>query len=153
MRNIFSAIKDLKKIQQDKLKLREKQRLQKESANRIEDLFVRMHKVGNISLEIPNLFAQTQLERYFKEIGDIDLNNPKHLAACIYFFNNQTDITIAQMSHSEIDEKIQQEMVKIPLEQLDEYIYCVYEIMAAIKKKTVKSQVQMLEDLLEKIRE
>lgn len=138
----------LKEIREEKERLRNEKNLLRDRADRIEDLLKTMHRVGKIELPIPNLFAHTQMDKYFGSMGEIDLAIEKHVGAIIWFLKNQDNVEIASFSKDEIDKRIHSQMIDIPLDQLQDYIICIEEIFLAIKKKSIRSEKQVLEQAL-----
>ena len=138
----------LKEIREEKERLRNEKNLLRNRADRIEDLLKTMHRVGKVELPIPNLFAHTQMDKYFNGMEKIDLANEKHVGAIIWFLKNQDNVEIASFSKDEIDKRIHSQMIDIPLDQLQDYIICIEEIFLAIKKKSIRSEKQVLEQAL-----
>ena len=138
----------LKEIREEKERSKNEKNLLRDRANRIEDLLKTMHRVGKIELPIPNLFAHTQMDKYFGSMEKIDLANEKHVGAIIWFLKNQNNVEIASLSPDEIDRHIHSLMIGIPLEQLQDYVICIEEIFLTIKKKSIRSEKQVLEQAL-----
>lgn len=145
----WEVLERLKKIREEKRRLKEEERLRGDRSRRMEDLLITLHRVGKVELPIPNLFAHSQMEKYFGGLERIDLANEQHVGAIVWFLKNQDDIAIANYSRAEVIDKIHQEMRAIPLDRLQEYIICIEEIFLAIKKKSILSERSILQQALE----
>jgi len=141
---IWDVLPRLKKIREEKERLRQ----QRASLARIEDLFKVMHRVGDVELPIPNLFAKTMLEKHFGGIDHIDINDPEHLAAVVWYLKNQQRVEIASLPLEQIQEEIHRLMVEMPLSHVQQYQRCIIEIFDALQKKTLVDEQKILEEAL-----
>lgn len=138
----------LKEVREKKQALKRQQRAAKDRHLAVEDLARRFHRVGKVELPFPTLFSQDQLTRYFGDLEQIDLSNPSHLAAVVWFLENAGNADIDRLTRDEKQAAIMARMAKISLEQLDETLECVTQIFLAIKKKSTQAQIQSLQEIL-----
>ncbi len=141
---IFDIFDRLKQVRRDKESYYQEQRQAEEQAGRIEDLMVRFHRVGEIQLPLPNLFAKAQMDAYFGSWDNIDLQNDRHLTAMIFFLENCRNKEIDAWSREQLDAAISERMTDIALHEKDAYVSCIEEIFLAIKKNSIRHQRDLL---------
>ena len=141
---IWDILPRLKKIREEK----ERRKQQQMRAARIDDLFRVLHRVGDVELPIPNLFAKTQMDRYFGGLENANIMDDRHLATVVWILKNQNRIEIGSLTREQIDTEVNRMMTTMPASHLVQYRQCVEEIFLALQKKTLVDQKAILEEAL-----
>ena len=141
---IWDVLPKLKKIREEK----ERRRKEQERAARIEDLFKILHRVGDVELPIPNLFAKTMLERHFGGLENINIGDDEQLMTIVWFLKHQNRIEIASLSREAILREVRQMMTEVPASHVNQYRQCVEEIFLAIQKKMLVDQQAILQEVI-----
>lgn len=122
-------------------------KLQRDHALRVDDLVVRFHQVKKVRLPLPSLYAMHWITSYYGgEPEDVDYNDDLKLASVVWILENQHDPgRITSLSPEDVEIEIIKRAAEIPMFQKLDYIACIQDMFAAIKKNFLQQQVSLLE--------
>lgn len=140
---MFKAAADL--IER-KRRQQEQQRLERDQSIRLEDLERKLHRVGDVSVPFPSVYALKWLDANIAPLDDLDVQNIYHLGAIIFILENQANVDeLALMDKEAIDHAINRLLSEISVAQHYKYMLCVTEMLHVIKKKFVTETRDILE--------
>lgn len=143
MPNIWQVMDRLKAI---------KARKEKEKAGnrRIEDLFVKFYEYNpEIRLPIPNLFANSQIQKQFGGMDKINFENDEHIARLLFILRNQENDVLVNTSPEDQEKAIRKIMMEIPASQKEHYQRALFELFTALKKNSIRRQKEIMQEVLQ----
>lgn len=153
---IKSALGKARALWEKQKQKRREQRLAKESTVRLGELEARFHRVDNVILPFPTLYALQWLDAYVAPIDDIDINDLRHFGAVVFILENQDKVDeLARMDRAAIQHAIDRQLAEIDTNAHFKYMLCIQEILYAVKKNYInemssflQQQKTLLENLL-----
>ena len=143
-------MKDIKKVL-DFLTGKKQKRAQQEaeaSRQRIEDLYIKYHQFNDeISIPIPNLFAEAQIEKHFGSKDKIDFDDNEHIAWLLYILRNQENLQLIHCTKKEQLISVREIMQEIPVNQKELYQQAIWEMFMALKKNSNQRERELLQPL------
>lgn len=148
---MFKAATDLI---EKKRRQKEQQRLERDQKIRLEDLERKLHRVGNVSVPFPSVYALKWLDTNISPLDDLDVQNIYHLGAIIFILENQSNVDeLALMDKEAIDHAVNRLLSEISVADHYKYMLCVTETLHVIKKKFVSETREILERELRQIQQ
>lgn len=143
---IRSALDKAKALWEKQQQKRRERQLAKESAVRLGELEARFHRVDNVVLPFPTLYALQWLDAYIAPIDDIDINNLRHFGAVVFILEHQDKVDeLAKMDKAAIQRAIDRQLSEIGTEAHFKYILCIQEILYAVKKNYINEMSSLLQ--------
>lgn len=140
----FWDIRDkLKKIKEWKDARRGKQ-----SDRRLSDLFVKVHNVRQVTVNIPNLFAVAEIERLYGSMENLRLEDVEHLANVLVIMENQYDPEFAHLTAAQREHLVIKMKQSTPASMMEDYAVAVHEVFWALKKNSIHKQRAILEQAM-----
>jgi len=149
--DINEQIGHLKRIREEKEANQREQQLAKDRAINVDDLSARFHSVGEVQLPLPTLLSEMMINRRFGSIEKVNFDDIAQLGAVIYFLENGSDATMANISSEQLNAAIYERIGNIELHQKEAYQECLLQIYLAVKKKSNLYQIQFIRNFLENL--